>query len=87
VKRESACRVSKWVPCAENFKERAGTIKRTKNTLIWVRLQCSHASRKFFLGIEDGSLEEMEGAEYNIRPGLLAESRDTREKKKRSVSH
>jgi hypothetical protein len=30
VKRESARRVSKWVPCAENFKERAGTIKRTK---------------------------------------------------------
>ena len=43
-------------------------------------LQCSRASRKFFLGIEDGFLEEMEGTEYNIRPGLLAEGRGTRGK-------
>jgi hypothetical protein len=44
-------------------------------------LQCGRASRKLFLGTEDGSSEEVEGAEYNIRPGLLAESRGTREKR------
>lgn len=35
--------------------------------------QYSHTSRKFFLGIEDGLLEEMEGTEYIIRPGLSRE--------------
>ena len=73
--------VSKWVPCVEILKRGLELFSVPKKHFVWVRLQCSHASRKFFLSIEDGPLEEMEGAEYNIRPGLLAESRDTREKK------
>jgi hypothetical protein len=68
VERESAYRVSKWVPCAEILKRGQELIKRTKNSLLYLRLQCNRAARKFFLGIEDGSLEEIEGAEYNIWP-------------------